>query len=261
MAIQLHDKGTLVKKWQQFLQRQGFYVYDIDGDFGSKTFDATKAFQKFYGIQQTGVAGSLTLSKAYSLGFNPDSEPPGPHINSDQKMMQWIKDNLGDTIKTAATGTMYTEDWIAGMCARETGFLFIRYANQSLPFEKICSLMKGDYTKRKGEPAKQYHGFGFWQIDIASFPAFVNSGKWSDPVATARMAISVLNGKKDYLEQKGWRNLLSENNWERAITAAYNCGEGNVNKALSKRLDVDSYTYSKDYSKEVFRYRNIYQNL
>lgn len=261
MAIQLNDTGSLVRKWQQFLKQQGFLNADADGNFGPKTRDATKAFQKFYSIQQTGIAGSLTLGKAASLGFNPDNEPPQPHINSDQKMMQWIKDNLGSIIKNALSNSIYTEDWLAGICARETGFLFTRYANQALPFSQICTLMKGDYGKRPADSAKQYHGFGFWQIDIASFPSFVNSGKWTDPVATAQMAVSVLNGKENYLQHKGWKNNLSETSWERAVTAAYNCGEGNVNKALTRKLDVDSYTFAKDYSKEVFRYRSIYQTL
>jgi hypothetical protein len=75
------------------------------------------------------------------------------------------------------------------------------------------------------------------------------------------MAISVLDGKKNFLRQKGWDQRLSPLLWQRAITAAYNCGEGNVNKALSKNLDVDNFTFSKDYSKEVFRYRNVYAAL
>jgi hypothetical protein len=261
MALQLNDTGSLVKKWQQFLKTQGFFVNDPDGTFGKKTREATKAFQKFYNIQQTGVAASLTLGKAYSLGFNPDNEPQPPHINNDQKMMQWIKDNLGPTIINAITDSGYTEDWLAGICARETGFLFTRYANQGLPFDQICSLMKGDYGKRPGEVAKQYHGFGFWQIDTGSFPEFINSGKWADPLETAKMAASVLEGKKKYLQHQGWHEKLSDTSWARAITAAYNCGEGNVNKALARNLDVDTYTFAKDYSKEVFRYRNIYLNL
>lgn len=261
MALQLNDTGPLVKKWQQFLKLQGFLYTAHEGNFDPKTRDATRAFQKFYGIQQTGIAGSLTLGKAYSLGFSPDSEPPQPHINSDQKMMQWIKDNLGPIINTAIGNSIYSEDWLAGICARETGFLFTRYANHGLPFEQICTLMKGDYGKRHSDATKIYHGFGFWQIDIGSFPAFINSGKWTDPVATAQMAVAVLDAKENYLQQKGWQNRLSKTEWERAITAAYNCGEGNVNKALSRKLDVDSYTFAKDYSKEVFRYRNIYQNF
>ena len=88
MALQLNDTGALVKKWQQFLKAQLFFIDDPDGTFDQKTLEATKAFQKFYNIQQTGVAASLTLGKAYALGFNPDNEPQPPHINNDQKMMQ-----------------------------------------------------------------------------------------------------------------------------------------------------------------------------
>src|ERR1700712_673696 len=101
MALQLNDSSSLVKKWQQFLRAKEFFIDEPDAIFGVSTMEATKAFQKFYGIQQTGVAGSLTLGKAYSLGFNPDNEPAPPRINTDQKMMQWIKDNLGGVITNA----------------------------------------------------------------------------------------------------------------------------------------------------------------
>ena len=261
MAIQLNDKGPLVKKWQQFLQDQGFFSGDVSGNFDVKTKNATIAFQQVYGIEQTGIAGSLTIGKATSLGFNPDNEPQPVQLNSDQKMMQWIKNNLATITGQAINGSDYTEDWLAGMCARETGFLITRYANQGMSFDQICQLMQGDYGKRPNDPQKIYHGFGFWQIDIASFPDFVSSQKWKDPLQTAQMAIQVLDGKKNFLKQKGWDQRLSSEMWQRAITAAYNCGEGNVDKALSRGLDVDTYTFSKDYSDEVFRYRGIYDGL
>jgi len=261
VALQLNDNGPLVKKWQQFLKGQGFFSAEPNGNFGPKTQEATKAFQQFYGIQTTGVVGSITLGKAATLGFNPDNEPQPLQLNSDQKMMKWIKDNLSAIINQAIAGTNYSEDWLAGMCARETGFLFSRYVNQGMSFEQICPLMKGDFSKRSGETEKKYHGFGFWQIDISSFADFVNSDKWIDPLETAKMAVKVLGEKRSYLKQKGWDQKLDPVTWERAITAAYNCGQGNVHKALTENKDVDSYTYSNDYSKEVFRYRGIYNKL
>ena len=261
MALQLNDNGPLVKKWQQFLKDQGFFTADPNGTFGPKTQAATIAFQKFYGIQASGVVGSLTMGKAGTLGFNPENQPQPSLINTDQKMMQWIKDNMGGLISQAIAGSIYTEDWLAGMCARETGFLFTRNANHGLTFEQICPLMKGDYGKRPKDAQKVYHGFGFWQIDVDSFPAFVNSGKWTDPLETAKMAVTVLNGKMNFLKSKGWDQRLDPDTWHRAITAAYNCGEGNVNKALSAGKDVDTFTFAKDYSKEVFRYKSIYSRL
>ena len=116
MALQLNDNSPLVKKWQQFLKMQGFLSAEPNGIFGPKTQEATRAFQKFHGIQQTGVAGSVTLGKATELGFNPDSEPLPPQIKGDRQLMQWIKDNLGNIINRAIAGSTYTEDWLAGMC-------------------------------------------------------------------------------------------------------------------------------------------------
>lgn len=72
-------------------------------------------------------------------------------------------------------------------------------------------------------------------------------------------AISVLEGKRKYIQSK--LPNLSGNDLNRAITAAYNCGEGRVVQALNKGVDVDTYTHNHDYSKEVFRYRGIYNSL
>lgn len=261
MALELNDKSPLVKKWQQFLVLQGFLLAEPNGTFGPKTQEATKAFQQFNSIQQTGIADSLTLGKAAALGFNPENAPQLSQIKTNKQMMQWVKDHLNNTISQATDDSTYTEEWLAGMCARETGFLFTRFANQGHSFEQITSLMKGDFGKRPNDAQKIFHGFGFWQIDIDSFPEFVDSGKWKDPLETVKMAVKVLDGKKKFLQQKGWQDKLSTLEFERAVTAAYNCGEGGVNKALTKGLDVDVFTFSKDYSREVFRYRNIYKNL
>lgn len=261
MALQKRNNNSLVKKWQQFLIKQNFLTGTADGDFGPKTEQATKDFQKYYGISQTGVAASLTLGKAYELGFNPDNEPSTSQIKTDKDILNWIKNNLGVMIREAIHNTVFAEDWLAGICCRETGFLIVRYHNQGFGFEDICAKMLGDYSKRPGESAKRYHGYGFWQIDINSYPDFVNHGDWKDPFKTAQKAVSVLEEKRKYLIQKGWAQKLEATQFERAVTAAYNCGQGNVHKALSGGGDVDCYTYANDYSKEVFRYRRIYKSL
>ncbi len=262
MALRQGNKNTLVKKWQQFLIQQGFLNDIADGDFGPKSFKATKDFQKFHKLGSDGIVGSLTFGKAYELGFNPEGEPPpNPVLKGDKGMMLWIKNNLGSIIKEAVKNSQYTEDWLAGICARETGFLFMRYHNQGMSFDEISIRMKGDYGRRAGESQKQYHGYGYWQMDTGSYPGFINSGDWKDPLKTAKMAVKVLDEKRKYLKQKGWDERLSDEMFERAITAAFNCGQGNVNKALSNGSDVDRYTFSNDYSREVFRYRNIYKNL
>lgn len=175
---------------------------------------------------------------------------------TEKQILQWIKTNLTPVINEAiedSGNVPYTEDWLGAMAMREVNFLIARHADK--PLEVVAKLMKGDYGQRKGETQKSYHGFGFWQIDIGSFPEFVKSGDWQDPYKCCMKAIQVLEGKRKYLAA---RYPIVE---YRAITAAYNCGEGNVAKAISKGQDIDIYTHNKDYSKEVGRYRDIYNFL
>ena len=45
----------------------------------------------------------------------------------------------------------------------------------------------------------------------------------------------------------------------RAALAAYNCGPGNVLKAIRNGLDVDFYTAHHDYSKDVLNRAGFFQ--
>jgi hypothetical protein len=185
---------------------------------------------------------------------------------TEQRKAFWIRDNLGKYIRQALEDYrkvnpthFYTEDWLAGIAFREVHNLIERYADQKLKFEVICSLMKGDYGQRKGDKEKCYHGFSFWQIDIGSFPEWIKTGSWKDPYKSCYKAIMVLDNKRKYLQVK-FPNLKGEL-LHKAVTSAYNSGEGNVRKALQAGLDTDHYTHNRDYAKEVFRYREIYRNL
>ena len=61
------DEGDAVKKLQRRLMELGYYTLSVaDGDYGSKTVEAVKAFQKKNGLTQDGVAGPATQAKLYS---------------------------------------------------------------------------------------------------------------------------------------------------------------------------------------------------
>lgn len=62
--IRKGDSGTEVKKWQDFLNWAGFNCGTADSAAGTKTEDATKAFQKKTGLKEDGVVGSKTIAKA-----------------------------------------------------------------------------------------------------------------------------------------------------------------------------------------------------
>lgn len=55
---------------QSDLARRGFYSGSVDSSFGKGTQSAVKAYQKYAGLEQTGVAGPATMKKlyGYSLG-------------------------------------------------------------------------------------------------------------------------------------------------------------------------------------------------
>jgi hypothetical protein len=185
---------------------------------------------------------------------------------TETQILQWIKDNVSPFLITAITEhkkknpqLLYTEDWLAAICMRETGLKIAKRLGQGFKVPEIWAEMKGDWSQRPGETEKQYHGFGLPQIDIASFPSFVKSGDWKDPKKSWYFSINVLEGKRKWINTK-CPDVKGEF-LERAITAAYNCGEGNVVKLLKAGRPVDTWTHEHNYSSEVFRFRKIYKSL
>lgn len=185
---------------------------------------------------------------------------------TEREILQWINVNLGTAIDKAIAHArektpdlIYTKEWLAAMAMRETGFKIAEFVKKGMKPEQMHPIMRGDYGQRPGEKEKSYHGFGYWQIDIGSYPDFVKSGDWKDPFKTCRKAIAVLEEKRLYLAPR-FPNLQGDS-LARAITAAYNCGQGNVAKVLNEGKDIDSRTYNKDYSRDVWRFRQIFNSL
>ena len=57
------DSGSAVKAVQKKLKSLGYYSGSVDGDYGSGTKAAVKAFQKANGLTANGVANKKTISK------------------------------------------------------------------------------------------------------------------------------------------------------------------------------------------------------
>ena len=60
------DTGAEIRKMQQRLKELGYLTGSADGDFGSATEAAVRAFQARNGLTVDGKAGSATLNKLYS---------------------------------------------------------------------------------------------------------------------------------------------------------------------------------------------------
>lgn len=61
-TLKLNSQGTAVTQLQTDLKQLGYYYGSITGNFGDKTEDAVKEFQKDKGLNSDGVAGGKTLT-------------------------------------------------------------------------------------------------------------------------------------------------------------------------------------------------------
>jgi peptidoglycan hydrolase-like protein with peptidoglycan-binding domain len=81
-TLGLNATGDDVKTWQAFLRDQGLYAGAIDGSFGPRTLESSKAFQRAHGLRDDGVVGARTWDDAKSLGLGagngstPQAPPP-----------------------------------------------------------------------------------------------------------------------------------------------------------------------------------------
>lgn len=71
-----------IKELQTRLKALGYYQGEIDGDFGSKTNRAVKAFQaKYFGESEAdGKVGQKTWNKLWGQNASPPPQPPNPPI-------------------------------------------------------------------------------------------------------------------------------------------------------------------------------------
>jgi peptidoglycan hydrolase-like protein with peptidoglycan-binding domain len=95
------SSGAAVWELQAFLRLEGYGVGPIDGRFGSRTFQAVKAFQHDHGLAEDGVAGSATRaavrSPAAEAGFASLASPTGKVLRPGaagaevEELQRWLK--------------------------------------------------------------------------------------------------------------------------------------------------------------------------
>ena len=90
------SKGPEVKALQERLKELGYYKSTCDGNYGSVTVSAVKAFQKNNGLTQDGVAGATTLKKLNSSSA----------VGANDKTSSDKEETKDDgTLKAGSTGT------------------------------------------------------------------------------------------------------------------------------------------------------------
>jgi hypothetical protein len=108
----------------------------------------------------------------------------------------------------------------------------------------------GDWGRRNGQmpPDGLGWGRGLMQIDYAAHE-FARTGNWRDPHDNIFYGCEELSSDIEFFAKAAYPNVDPV----RAGVAAYNCGRGNVVKAINAGQDVDQYTTGHDYSRDVVR--------
>jgi hypothetical protein len=157
------------------------------------------------------------------------------------RQLRHIRETYGDLISAAAARHGHRPEVVAGIMMRESG------GGLSAWLDKPGPEGRGDAG----------HGHGLMQIDDRSFSDYCGGEHWKEPANNIDFGCCVLASKRAYLEKASSPGEIVE----RAAIAAYNCGEGNVRKAIAAGADVDLNTTGHDYSRAVLVYAEAYRNL
>lgn len=121
------SSGSEVKELQQNLNKLGYNCGTADGDFGQKTLDAVKKFQKDKGLECDGIVGNATKEKIKECinALNKPASKPATNTSTSSskynenvlKGQKWLNANYSSII-IKATGKKLTEDGIFGTHSR-----------------------------------------------------------------------------------------------------------------------------------------------
>ena len=150
------DEGSAVKAVQQRLKKLGYLNGSVDGDYGSGTKNAVKAFQKRNGLKQTGSVNSATLKKLNSSDAKKASSSDGS--SSSTEALYWFK---GGSSKIPKGATFQVKDIKTGKvftCRRWSG---ANHCDTEPKTAKDTSIMKsifGHWSWKRRAILVKYNG-------------------------------------------------------------------------------------------------------
>ena len=238
-----------VRELQRRLRKRGLPVA-IDGFFGRETEAAVMRFQNEQRLDSDGIAGPRTW--AALLGLKPPSASAAfetTYARDDRELQAHLAEarRYKAVVDSAAGELGLSAALVAGLASRESAW--------GLALKPKGPGGTGDFFKRscptplrRGTlPADGGFGRGLMQIDFDAHE-FARTGPWHDPQQNIRYGCKVLADNRAFFERKCH---LSESALLRATLAAYNCGPGNVLRALNSGLDTDYFTAHRNYSTDT----------
>ena len=195
----------------------------------------------------------ITVSKIKQLNISKNISNP------DNKVLKWIKNNMSSFIKSSIVGTIFTEDIIAGLI----------YAESEISIRAYYENEKADaYTVNsqvQNTDATGHQAYSLYQLTSGKVTNEIQSwldskdNRWQRPGEATQKAISLLRTKQTTIKQN--HPELSPDELLRATIAAYNAGEGTVNKALSNNIPLDNVTYDPVYLTKIYSAAEKYKTV
>lgn len=239
-----------VAELQEKLNNHGFTT-SADGFFGPDTEVLVERFQRANGLTDDGIVGPKTWAALDGVDA-PQVElyetVLGNH-DSDMHKQNEIAKNYSDYIRYAAQEAGVHQSIICGIGSRESRW--------GLALTPPFPYGTGDFAHRSSRkefrqgslpPDGKGFGRGIMQIDYDAHD-FARKGEWRDPGKNIAYSGKVLGDNIKLLAKR--MPGLKSMDLLRASIAAYNCGAGNVMKAINAGRSVDFYTAHRDYSRDA----------
>jgi hypothetical protein len=249
-----------VKALQTALSKYGFGL-QADGLFGRDTEAAVRQFQLEHNLLDDGVVGPLTWAALTGDAIpSPDGIFLTTILANDASMLRQLTEarKYKQAVALAAAQFSLPAAVIAGIASRESAWGLMLLPKKSGPAGT------GDFAPRKCPTACRQgalppdnggFGRGLMQIDFDAHE-FARIGSWKDPEQNIKYGCGVL---KDTIALLTRKSHLQGKDLLRAGIAAYNCGAGNVLRAIQDGRDFDFYTAQRNYSADVLNRAGFFQ--
>jgi peptidoglycan hydrolase-like protein with peptidoglycan-binding domain len=258
-VLRLHDgyDGTSpelraeVTAMQKLLVQQGLPV-EADGFFGDGTEEAVRQFQRNSDLLDDGIVGPRTwaalegLAPPEPVAIDFPTTFPGDHAGLKAELTEAAQ--YRDWTSLAASKYVIPLCLIAGIASRESGWgLMLRPKGAS---------GTGDFTPRAPRPPSRSgklpddnggFGRGIMQIDFDAHE-FARTGSWKNAASNLICGAGVLGACKDVISKA--TSLRGADLWKASL-AGYNCGAGNVLRAIQGAHDVDFFTTGRNYGRDT----------
>jgi hypothetical protein len=254
------DLKEEVRKLQRELRSEGFII-DVDGQFGRDTEDSVKRFQRDQGLDDDGIVGARTWA---ALLRTPPPKAgflfPTTFGSTNTSLLNQLSEasKYRSIIDAASREFDIPVPLLAGIGSRESRWgLALTPAGPTGTGDAVSRRFPTRFRIGSMPPDGGGFGRGLMQIDFDAHE-FARTGNWKDPEANIRYGTQVLAGNRSFFVRR--EPSMEGMNLFRAAVAGYNCGVGNVLRALRDGRDVDFYTAGRDYSTDVLNRAGWFQN-